>query len=637
MAFGQLCAPALIYIVFSITQVTIDSLKGMHNVAFVKLFISILFTILLNHLCQRGLGIVSWVIVFIPFMLMSVIVGLLLLVLGLDPKTGKLRVDREEKEPEVPDARADAIRNYTMTRTKRDYMKRLGDLGYLGLDDKGTTSFPSSTEAARANNDVGGNLPYLRQHPKITIRWLVFAEEFTKAIEHHLNNYSWRWDNTLGGNVNKERAKEIFEKNKHVATKLYFMDFLHKQINERVLKGKQPIEEEAEAIKEFLLKLKMDNFQRGDSSTLGPIKHVDGYNYGSDVFHVEIFKRVRDSIFFDEGDDTDWINELIKKYKTRVKSYENNKLPVWEKTLNDLVYEKVSQHSTVRKFPNGLTTINSLWDNDLDEAKRRISDAIIDVLTYDLDWIEPGACGDSPELLKNCKAKVGKHCKPCVMGDVQITSGENRDLKFACPYGCDPDWSSSGDKENRMKLCDYCHLCGGTKVNNETKKFVPLSDFEKEQSCNPKGDNATTYNDAWERVKNYKEDKAENGEFELDELSKMKDSNGDAFMERMKKDFDEIYPNECGGKLCDGEDECKFPEPITLGYKVTTQAKNYSFSNWNNEGGGASAIIECDTGYKGDNPKISCEEAGGQIKFTGCTGESQTGASSQDNTGTGDN
>ncbi len=31
------------------------------------------------------------------------------------------------------------------------------------------------------------------------------------------------------------KYKEIFEKNKHVATKLYFMDFLHKQINKRVL------------------------------------------------------------------------------------------------------------------------------------------------------------------------------------------------------------------------------------------------------------------------------------------------------------------------------------------------------------------------------------------------------------------
>ena len=40
MVFGQLCAPALIYIVFSITQITMDSLKGMYNIAFVKLFIS---------------------------------------------------------------------------------------------------------------------------------------------------------------------------------------------------------------------------------------------------------------------------------------------------------------------------------------------------------------------------------------------------------------------------------------------------------------------------------------------------------------------------------------------------------------------------------------------------------------------
>ena len=158
MAFGQLCAPALIYIVFSITQVTIDSLKGMHNVAFVKLFISILFTILLNHLCQRGLGIVSWVIVFIPFMLMSVIVGLLLLVLGLDPKTGKLMVDKPQTEAEKADARADAIKNYTMTRTKRDYMKRLGDLGYLGLDGKGTTTNPSSTDGS-GDDGVSGSSP----------------------------------------------------------------------------------------------------------------------------------------------------------------------------------------------------------------------------------------------------------------------------------------------------------------------------------------------------------------------------------------------------------------------------------------------------------------------------------------------
>jgi len=89
MVFGQLCAPALIYIVFSITQITMDSLKGLYNMAMVKVFVSILFTILLNHLCERGLGIISWIIVFIPFMLMSLIVALLLTTFGLNPTTGK--------------------------------------------------------------------------------------------------------------------------------------------------------------------------------------------------------------------------------------------------------------------------------------------------------------------------------------------------------------------------------------------------------------------------------------------------------------------------------------------------------------------------------------------------------------------
>ena len=36
MVFAQLCPPALIYLIFSITQVTIDSVKGEYNTALVK-------------------------------------------------------------------------------------------------------------------------------------------------------------------------------------------------------------------------------------------------------------------------------------------------------------------------------------------------------------------------------------------------------------------------------------------------------------------------------------------------------------------------------------------------------------------------------------------------------------------------
>jgi len=88
----DICAPALIYIAFSLTQVIIDTFKGLYNTAFMKIIVMIIITILLNALCQMGMSIISWIIVFIPFIFMSVIVAILLYVFGLDPATGKLNI-----------------------------------------------------------------------------------------------------------------------------------------------------------------------------------------------------------------------------------------------------------------------------------------------------------------------------------------------------------------------------------------------------------------------------------------------------------------------------------------------------------------------------------------------------------------
>jgi len=89
MVLKQICPPALIYLVFSITQIVIDTIKGMYTVAFIKIWVALIFAILLNFLCNRGLGIISWLIVFVPFILMSIIVTLLLVMFGLDPLTGR--------------------------------------------------------------------------------------------------------------------------------------------------------------------------------------------------------------------------------------------------------------------------------------------------------------------------------------------------------------------------------------------------------------------------------------------------------------------------------------------------------------------------------------------------------------------
>ena len=94
MILTNLCTPALIYVIFSVTQIIIDTIRGHFNVAFVKFWISIIFTILLNFLCNKGLGIISWFIVFLPFILMTAIVSILLVMFGLDPLTGKKRITK---------------------------------------------------------------------------------------------------------------------------------------------------------------------------------------------------------------------------------------------------------------------------------------------------------------------------------------------------------------------------------------------------------------------------------------------------------------------------------------------------------------------------------------------------------------
>ena len=86
----NLCAPAIIYLIFSITQILIDTIKGLYNTAGMKVVVTIMVTLLLNILCEKGLSVVSWIIVFIPFILMTVIVSVLLYIFGLDVATGTI-------------------------------------------------------------------------------------------------------------------------------------------------------------------------------------------------------------------------------------------------------------------------------------------------------------------------------------------------------------------------------------------------------------------------------------------------------------------------------------------------------------------------------------------------------------------
>ena len=106
MLIDSLCPPAVLYLGFSIIQIIVDLFRGQQNSAFLKVIVMIIFTILLNQLCIGGLTVLSWFIVFIPFIMMTYVTTILLYVFGLNPSKGKNQPDprRRHHRPYNPQA-----------------------------------------------------------------------------------------------------------------------------------------------------------------------------------------------------------------------------------------------------------------------------------------------------------------------------------------------------------------------------------------------------------------------------------------------------------------------------------------------------------------------------------------------------
>ena len=95
----QICPPALIFVIYMAIQVVIDIFQGYFNTAIVKIIILFIFGAGLNMLCQEGLTVVAWVLIFIPFVLMSLIVVIILYM--LDKKDTVGNVEPGEDNPPV--------------------------------------------------------------------------------------------------------------------------------------------------------------------------------------------------------------------------------------------------------------------------------------------------------------------------------------------------------------------------------------------------------------------------------------------------------------------------------------------------------------------------------------------------------
>ena len=99
MLIDRLCSPALISLAFSIIQLILDMSQGKFKLAIAKLFICLIFTYLLNLLCEQKLTQLSWIIISLPFLFMGYISLLLVYALGFSDLNGNdIDTPREIKD-----------------------------------------------------------------------------------------------------------------------------------------------------------------------------------------------------------------------------------------------------------------------------------------------------------------------------------------------------------------------------------------------------------------------------------------------------------------------------------------------------------------------------------------------------------
>ena len=84
-----LCPPALLYLLYSVIHVVLDVSQGLVATAAIKLVMGIAGVVVLDTLCGIELGIVSWVIIATPFLMMALATSISL-GLGMDRMLNKV-------------------------------------------------------------------------------------------------------------------------------------------------------------------------------------------------------------------------------------------------------------------------------------------------------------------------------------------------------------------------------------------------------------------------------------------------------------------------------------------------------------------------------------------------------------------
>lgn len=98
MFLTKLCTPALIYLVFFLTHSLVATFEAKYNHAILQILLGLLMTFLLQLLCLRKMDIISWIIVFIPFIFYTYMIMIIYYVFGINPDIQPEEEEEEEEE-----------------------------------------------------------------------------------------------------------------------------------------------------------------------------------------------------------------------------------------------------------------------------------------------------------------------------------------------------------------------------------------------------------------------------------------------------------------------------------------------------------------------------------------------------------
>ena len=160
MIADNLCTPALLYIGFTISHIVIDLFNKLYNSALIKFTLMIVFSVILNLLCKSGLGILSWIIVFIPFILLSTITLWLLVSLGWSIDSGYLyykikdetEVSNQENGVEIVGQTIDTSKINTLAPESIDTQTTTDDVNIQDTDNDGSASTSGGSGSASTSD-----------------------------------------------------------------------------------------------------------------------------------------------------------------------------------------------------------------------------------------------------------------------------------------------------------------------------------------------------------------------------------------------------------------------------------------------------------------------------------------------------